>query len=72
MKKILVIANDTQTIIWFRKDMIKGMLEKGYEVKIIAPDEKHREEIEKIGVTLIKNEYARTGTNPLKDLKLLY
>lgn len=70
MKKILVIANDTQTIIWFRKDMILGMIKKKCNVTIIAPDDEHREEIEKMGVKLVKINYSRTGTNPLKDIEL--
>lgn len=72
MKSILVIANDTQTIIWFRKDMIKGMIEKKCKVTIVAPDDNYRKEIEQLGVKLINLNYNRTGINPMNDIKLYF
>jgi len=68
--KILVIANDTFTLFKFRYDMLKSLVNEGFEVYAVGPDDEYAGEIVKIGITYNKIEYLRTSLNPLSDVNL--
>ena len=71
MKKILVLVNDVTTVLQFRRELIKALVEKGYQVIVSVPESSRIVEIEELGASVVVTEVARHGKNPLKDY-LLY
>jgi len=71
-QRIGIIANTSWNILNFRMGLIHALKNAGHEVFIIAPQDKHTNEIIETGheVTIVKG-LARKGTNPLKDLLLV-
>ncbi|MFK7833406.1 MAG: glycosyltransferase family 4 protein [Winogradskyella sp.] len=70
-KRILVIASFAGSLIRFRGDFIKSMVENGFKVFTAAPTytESDLEKINAFGATPIEFNLQRTGLNPLNDLK---
>ncbi|EFO3315023.1 glycosyltransferase family 1 protein, partial [Escherichia coli] len=48
-KKILLVANTLWSVYNFRKGLIKSLIEKGYDVTIVAPEDDHLEKIVDLG-----------------------
>lgn len=71
-KKIVIISPKTKTLINFRGDLIKSILEKGYEVVAIGPDRDYEKELEALGVKLIILDLKKDNTNMLGDIKYLF
>jgi glycosyltransferase involved in cell wall biosynthesis len=73
VKRIAIVANTSFNIINFRTGLIKALKKNDYEVILIAPEDKHTEEL----ISLTNCPFyplkglARKGTNPLKDLLLI-
>jgi len=76
MKKIIVNANIVWTITNFRTNLIKHLIDNGYEVICIADKDDFSKEpeaiLEKLNVNLIKVKLSRSGINPIEDLKYWY
>lgn len=70
-KRVVILANDTTYTYNLRLAIIKELIKQNYDVYIIAEILKFKEELEKIGCTLINIEIGRHGTNPLSDFKLM-
>lgn len=72
-ERILVLANFIAGLHSFRKEVMKAIVDAGYELYISVPDtEDDRIEYFKgIGCKIIKTEFNRRGTNPIADLKLM-
>ena len=72
-ERILVLANFIAGLHSFRKEVMKAIVDAGYELYISVPDtEDDRIEYFKgIGCKIIKTEFDRRGTNPMADLKLM-
>lgn len=71
-KKILVLANKTSGLHSFRKEVMKAIVDEGYELYVSVPDEDERIKFFKeIGCHIIKTSFDRRGMNPIKDFKLL-
>lgn len=70
-KRILLVASASRSLIVFRGDYIKSLIDTGFEVFTAAPeyDSDTIEELKEIGATPITFNLQRTGLNPLKDLK---
>ena len=71
MKKVAILANDTTYTYNLRLALIKELIDKKYEVYIVAEILKFKDELESIGCHLINIDIGRHGTNPLSDLKLM-
>ncbi len=71
MKKILILANEDTTILQFRCELIKALVEDGNEVLVSVPNSPRAGEIEALGAKVIATQVSRHGKNPFKDLKLL-
>lgn len=69
--KIVIIAGYTKSIISFRGDLIRAMVQAGHEVITAGPEVGHEEEIAALGATYVQIPLKRAGMNPLKDLALL-
>ncbi|MBQ8429669.1 MAG: glycosyltransferase family 4 protein [Clostridia bacterium] len=71
MKKILILVNDVTTVLQFRCELIRALVEEGHEVIVSVPKSDRIPEIEALGARVVETEVARHGKNPFKDLKLL-
>lgn len=73
MKRIGIIANTSWNILNFRIGLIKEIQKNGHEVILIAPKDEHTEELQQQGLPIvIVSGLSRKGTNPLKDLLLVF
>lgn len=72
MKKILILANDVTTIVQFRKELIKALVDAGNEVLVSVPAHERTAEIKELGATVIETASSRHGTNPVKDIALYF
>lgn len=74
--KILIIAGLAGSLIGFRKPFIQALLAEDITVHAAAPEllsnEKVKAELESMGVVLHDVPMARTGMNPLRDVKTLW
>lgn len=70
-KRILLIASFDASLIRFRGDFIKSLVDDGFEVFAAAPDfsDEFRNKIKDLGATPIEFQLQRTGLNPFKDFK---
>ncbi len=68
--KVLVIASYDRSLITFRGDLLRSMVESGHEVVACSPNfsDRIRESLALLGVRHHKIRMARTGMNPLMDL----
>lgn len=73
-RSILILANSISGLFSFRKEVIGAIVEAGYRVVISAPlgsMEKTRYFLS-IGCRIVTTKLDRRGTNPFRDLSLLY
>lgn len=70
MKKVLLLANDVTTILQFRQELVKALVEDGNEVVVCVPQSDRTPEIEALGASVETIEVSRHGKNPLKDIGL--
>lgn len=72
--KILVLTNNFEGLYSFRKEVMKALLDKGYDVFISAPSKDDAMKVawfENVGCKLIETPFNRQGRNPEEDLKLM-
>lgn len=70
--KILIIANSSGGLYSFRGMLMQALISEGNDIYAITPVNDKREDIEKIGVSLIDITMDRRGINPLRDIPLLF
>lgn len=70
--KILVITNNLGGLYSFRKEVIKAILDRGDKVVISAPYDSYMSFFEEMGCKMLDTQFNRKGTNPIKDLWLVY
>lgn len=70
---VLVLTNFIAGLHSFRKEVMKAIVDAGYELYISVPDtEDNRiEYFKSIGCIIIKTDFNRRGMNPIDDLKLM-
>lgn len=69
---VLVLTNKISGLHSFRKEVIKAVVDAGYEVYISEPDDDERVKyFESIGCHIIKTAFNRRGMNPVADMKLM-
>lgn len=69
-KTVLVIANNSDGLYGFRREMLAALSEKG-AVFASVPDNGYFPELRELGVEIIETEMDRRGINPMTDLKLM-
>lgn len=70
-KKVLLLGNHGFVIYNFRKELIKELLNKGYEVYISLPKDEKVEKMVEWGCKFVETNVDRRGTNPVTDFKLV-
>lgn len=69
---ILILTNNIGGLHSFRKEVVKTIVDAGYEVHISKPDYDERVQyFESIGCHIIQTDFNRKGTNPLADFGLM-
>ncbi len=70
-KKILVLSSHTKSLFWFRMDMMRSFLQKGYEVVAVGSDAEPKwfDEFQKENIRYRNIPVSRNGLNPLADLR---
>lgn len=68
--KILIISNEPNSTYVLRKEVIKKIVENGYDVYLTMPYGDRVENFKDIGVNFIESKLNRRGTNPYSDYKL--
>lgn len=72
-KKVLILCNHKIVLYNFKKELIHGLKEKGYDVYISLPFEDRLDYFSKeLGCHCIETKVNRRGINPFTDLKLIY
>ena len=70
MKKIVLLCVTSQSVLTFRKGLIKKLKEENYHVSVVAFDELHRSEVEALGVDFYCIEDKNRSINPLRLFSL--
>ncbi len=71
-KNIVISANSSWNIINFRTNLINALIQKGYEIIIIAPNDSYSKELYKLKSTHIPIPIDSKSISPIKDLILLF
>lgn len=71
MKKVLILVNHEIVIYNFRKELVKSLIEAGYQVYLSSPCGEKIEFLKKMGVHYIRTPIDRRGTNLVNDSELL-
>lgn len=70
-KSIIISANTSWYLYNFRKNTIITLIENGFIVTALAPNDSYSEKLEKLGVRFIDVSIDQGGTNPINDLRTL-
>ena len=70
-KKILLLANEYTTILNFRMELIKALVEDGHVVFVAIPANENNADIAALGCKIVDFNVSRKGTNPLQELKVV-
>lgn len=70
--RILIFANDSDGLYFFRKDLIQRLLKDGHEVSVALPDGEWTEQLKQMGCAFYETDVDRRGINPMKDMKLFF
>lgn len=72
-KSIAVLSSHTPSLFWFRTDMMREFLSRGYKVYALGNEEesKWRRRFRNIGIEYQQIIVSRNGVNPLQDKKTL-
>ena len=66
--KLMIISPKNRTVYNFRGDLIKEILQKGYEIVVIGPNEDNVEKIKALGVKFIKVELDKDSTGIFSNI----
>lgn len=71
--RVLVLSNTITGLYCFRKEVLKSIVEAGYEMIISIPDADNSMAVffKGIGCRVIGTSFSRRGTNPLSDFNLM-
>ena len=71
MKKIVLVANTSWSMIKFRSGIIKRLISEGYRLYVVAPYDHFADDLEKMGCIYIDIPMNNKGTNIFADLLLM-
>ena len=70
-QKIIISANTTWNLVNFRSGLIKRLIESGFDVLAVAPEDGYCERLERLGCRYVPLEMDNKGTNPVRDFQLM-
>lgn len=73
-KRVLLVASYAESLLNFRGPLIENIIARGHDVIIAAPDisQAVRNQLLQMGATVFEAPLARTGLNPIQDLKYMF
>lgn len=71
-KKVAFVSNSAWTVYNFRLEVIVRLLEMGYEVMVVAPDDEFSGLLVEAGCRFIPIQFNNKSENPLKDLSFYF
>lgn len=69
--RVAISVNAAWNVVNFRAGLVRGLLQAGYEVVVIAPDDGHAEAVRALGARFTSIQLDRKGRNPLVELSTL-
>jgi glycosyltransferase involved in cell wall biosynthesis len=69
-KRIVISINTTWNVYNFRIGLIKALIERGYDVVALAPNDEYAPLLEELGCRCVHLPMDKNGSNPLKDAAL--
>ncbi len=69
---IALLTNNDDDVYCFRKELIEGLIEEGYDMLVSCPDGPKFELMKDIPFKYDNPDIDRRGTNPIADTKLMY
>lgn len=69
--KIVIIANNSNGLFLFRRQLISAFIIQGHEVLVLTPFDTDVDNLQALGATLIETPIDRRGTNPVRDYSLI-
>jgi len=73
MKPVIGISANTSWYVYnFRKNTIVSLIEQGYTIIAIAPQDEYSKKISDLGCKYIHIDIDQAGTNPIRDLKTFF
>ncbi|MGR5453716.1 glycosyltransferase family 4 protein [Vibrio alfacsensis] len=69
MVNVTITSNTSWYLYNFRKNTILSLLNEGYQVIAIAPEDSYSKKLEDLGAQFIHVDIDQGGTNPVKDIK---
>ena len=69
--KIVIIANNSNGLYLFRRQLISALIEQGHEVIALTPFDMDVDNLHALGATLVETPIDRRGTNPIRDYSLM-
>ena len=70
--KIIIIVNTSWNILNFRIELLKKLINCGHEIIAVAPYDSYVKQIESFGIKCINININQQGTNPIKDMMLIF
>lgn len=67
MIKVAITANTSWYLYNFRKNTVLALLEQGFFVTAIAPEDEYSSKLSELGATFLPLKMDQGGTNPIKD-----
>ena len=71
-KKIVICANTAWNLWNFRRNLIRSLVERGFEVVAVAPYDSFAELLPSLGCRFVHLEMDNGGTNPIADIALYF
>lgn len=68
-KRVAIAANHENTVLLFRQELVKKLIEKDCEVFVLLPSHCPKDEIEKLGAMVIPYQLQQHGMNPALEIK---
>lgn len=72
MKNISISANTSWYLYNFRKNTILALIDQGYHVTAIAPQDEYSNKLSALGCEFIDINIDQGGTNPIRDIKTFF
>ncbi|MBA6384452.1 glycosyltransferase family 4 protein [Colwellia sp. BRX10-6] len=72
MTTIAISANTSWYLYNFRKNTITALLQQGYQVIAIAPEDEYSAKLSELGCKFIDIKIDQGGTNPVRDIKTFF
>lgn len=69
--KIVIIANNSNGLYLFRRQLISALIEQGHAVIALTPFDTDVDNLQALGATLVETPIDRRGKNPVRDFFLM-